>query len=528
MQRLSEKAAFFYWKKDSIAQKDYIYFKYALTITFMPSSVTLEEIQNFKGKYPKQIYLLFFTEMWERFTFYGNRALLLMFMVTQLKFDDAKGNMIYGVHQSLMYALPVLGGFLADKFLGQRKSILWGGLLLAAGSFVMGIPMHASFFVGMAIMIVGNGYFKPNISTIVGNLYKDDDARRDAGFSLFYMGINVGGALGGLICGYIGKEINWHAGFGLAGIFMLIGLLVFYKNQHKLGPIGILAADDSKIKKNKTSNLLIYALSLAVIPLFVALLSNYSIYSYIINPFGIISLAYVIYIATKSGKEDLLKISAALILTLFSSLFWAFYEQGGGSLNLFADRNVNMKLLGIQLSSTSVNNFINSFFVVLLTPLFVWLWIWLAKKKKEPNAAVKFALGIIQLGLGFYIFVLGAHQASNGLVSFFYFVMGYLLMTTGEMCLSPIGLSVITKLSPKHMVGLMMGIWFLASSYGQYLAGIIGTLMAIPGESATGKAMSKIDSLIVYSDVFNKIAWTSIGCGLLLLVLSPWLKKMMK
>ncbi|MFM2361076.1 MAG: hypothetical protein RLY16_3069 [Bacteroidota bacterium] len=495
----------------------------------MSTPLTLDQIQNFKGKHPKQIYLLFFTEMWERFTFYGNRALLIMYMVTQLKFDDAKSNMIYGVHQSLMYALPVLGGFLADRYLGQRKSILWGGILLATGSFVMAIPIQASFFIGMSIMIVGNGYFKPNISTIVGNLYKEDDARRDAGFSLFYMGINLGAALGGLICGYVGKEINWHIGFGIAGIFMLLGLTVFYKKQHTLGPIGLAPETPILTKSNlQRRNGAIYLLSLAAVPIFVLILSNHEWYSYMINPFGIVALIYVLWIGFKSGLENFSKIIAALVLTLFSSLFWAFYEQGGGSLNLFADRNVNMHMLGFQLSSTAINNFINSFFVVVLTPFFIWLWIWLAKQKREPNAAVKFGLGIIQLGLGFFSFVWGASLSNDGLVSFFYFALGYLFMTTGEMCLSPIGLSAITKLSPKKMVGIMMGMWFLASSYGQYLAGLIGTLMAIPGEDATGKAMSTQASLAVYTGVFSKIAWVSLASGILLLILSPWLKKMMR
>jgi proton-dependent oligopeptide transporter, POT family len=249
---------------------------------------------------------------------------------------------------------------------------------------------------------------------------------------------------------------------------------------------------------------------------------------YMINPFGIVALIYVLWLGFKSGLENFSKIIAALVLTLFSSLFWAFYEQGGGSLNLFADRNVNMNVLGFQLSSTAINNFINSFFVVVLTPFFIWLWIWLAKQKREPNAAVKFGLGIIQLGLGFFSFVWGASLSNDGLVSFFYFALGYLFMTTGEMCLSPIGLSAITKLSPKKMVGIMMGMWFLASSYGQYLAGLIGTLMAIPGEDATGKAMSTQASLAVYTGVFSKIAWVSLASGILLLILSPWLKKMMR
>lgn len=496
------------------------------TSTMQP--VTIEAIRNFKGKYPRQLYLLFFTEMWERFTFYGNRALLIMYMVTQLHYDDEKGNLIYGVHQSLMYALPVLGGFLADRFLGQRRSILWGGILLASGSFVMAIPVTGSFFAGMALMIAGNGYFKPNISTIVGSLYHEGDARRDAGFSLFYMGINIGGALGGLICGYVGKEINWHLGFGIAGVFMLIGLLVFYFNQHQLGPIGLLPESKPREPKPFNNNYLIYAGSLACVPLFIWILTNYSIYSYLINPFGIVSLVYVLYVSLKAGREVFMKILAALVLIVFSGLFWAFYEQGGGSLNLFADRNVQMNVLGIHLSSTAVNNFINSFFVVILTPFFVWLWIWLEKKQREPDAAVKFGLGIIQLGIGFYLFVIGGTMAPDGMVGFGYFALGYLFMTTGELCLSPIGLSAITQLSPPKMVGLMMGMWFLASSYGQYLAGLIGTLMAIPSESTTGKAMPAIESLAIYSSVFTKIALVAVACGLLLLLLSPWLRKMMQ
>ena len=497
----------------------------------MQSNPTLEEVQSFSGKYPKQLYLLFFTEMWERFTFYGNRALLILFMVNYLHFDDVKGNMIYGVYQSLIYAMPVVGGMLADKILGQRRSIIWGGILLAAGSFIMAIPYKESFFIGMGILIVGNGYFKPNISTIVGSLYKPGDGRRDAGFSLFYMGINVGVMLGGLLCGWIGQQYNWHAGFGLAGVFMILGLTVFIKNKHILGPIGLAPSEEnlrSKTPVGISKEILIYLLSLLAVPVFIIILNYYKIYSYLINPFGIVALVYVIYTAGKLGKEAFSKIMVALVLIIFSSLFWAFSEQGGGSLNLFAARNVSMNLLGIHLSSAAVNNSINGALVVALSPVFAWLWIWLANRNKEPNAAVKFALGLMQLGLGFYVFVIGAKFAEDGMVSLLFFALGYVFMSSGELCLSPIGLSAITKLSPQKMVGLMMGMWFLASSYGQYLAGLIGSLMAIQGEAATGKPMAATESLAIYTNIFTKIAWVSAGCGLVLLILSPWLKKKMK
>jgi POT family proton-dependent oligopeptide transporter len=490
---------------------------------------TLEQIQDFKGKYPKQLHLLFFTEMWERFTFYGNRALLILFMVNYLHFDDVKGNIIYGVYQSLIYAMPVLGGMMADKILGQRKSILWGGVLLALGSFVMAIPVKESFFIGMGIMIVGNGYFKPNISTIVGSLYKDGDGRRDAGFSYFYMGINIGATLGGLLCGWIGQTVSWHLGFGIAGVFMIVGLITFYLKQNILGPIG-LPPSQEKLKAKSfagiSNEILVYVMSLLAIPLFILILNYYKIYSYIINPFGIIALVYIIYTASKLGRDAFLKLMVAMVLILFSSLFWAFYEQGGGSLNLFAERNVNMSLFGFQLSSAAVNNSISSIFVVALTPFFVWLWISLSKRNKEPNSVIKFALALMQLGLGFYVYVFASTFAVGGMVSLFFFSLGYFFMVTGELCLSPIGLSAITKLSPPKMVGLMMGMWFLASSYGQYLAGIIGSLMALPSD--TGKQMTPTESLPIYINIFGKIALAAALCGVLLLILSPWLKKWMK
>jgi len=492
---------------------------------------TLAEIQNFSGKYPKQLYLLFFTEMWERFTFYGMRALLVLFMTSQLHFDDIKSNMLYGVYQSLIYAMPVIGGLMADRYLGFQRSIIFGAVLMAIGSFVLAIPNTTTYFFGMSVIVVGNGYFKPNISSIVGNLYKEGDSRRDAGFSLFYMGINVGAMLGGLICGYVGQEINWHAGFGLAGIFMLVGLVTFLKGRKNLGPVG-LAPNETFLKEKIlpiiTKEQLIYIASIVTIPLFVWILFNYNFYSYLINAFGVLSLVYVLYLAVKEGKAVLQLIMAALVLIIFSALFWAFYEQGGGSLNLFTDRHVNLNFFGVQLSSAALNNGIAGAMIVLLSPIFAWLWLWLSKKNIEPNAAIKFALALLQLGLGFYCFILGAAYVNEaGRIPLLFFVLAYFFMCTGELCISPIGLSVITKLSPPKMVGLMMGVWFLASSYGQYLAGWIGSLMAIPTNEGDIK-ISPAASLAIYNTTFLQIAIISVCSGVLLLLLSPFLKKMMQ
>ncbi len=490
------------------------------------NKTSISEIQNFTGAYPKQLYILFFTEMWERFTYYGNRALLILYMVNVFKFDDTKANLTYGSYAAFVYAMPVLGGFIADKLLGYRKSLFFGGILMALGNLTMLIPQAWSFYLGLSIIIIGNGFFKPNISSMVGKLYKDGDNRRDAGFSLFYMGINIGAFIGSLICGYVGQTINWNLGFGLAGFFMLAGLFVFYKGQHTLGPIGETPEKTEQMEKGFAGislEKLVYIGCFLLIPVFFVLLKNYEFTKYIMNIFGPIALIYVIYVGLKEGKEAFSKIVVALILTFFSMLFWSFYEQGGGSLNLFAERNVEM----LGLSSAAVNNSVNPLWVILLSPLFGFLWIKLGKKNLEPNSPVKFAIGLLLLGLSFYIFVLASQGTANGKISLLAFVFGYFVMTCGELCLSPIGLSAITKLSPAKMVGLMMGMWFLASAFGQYLAGVIGTMMAIPSEGDAGVPMGAAQSLAIYSGVFEKIALISVASGVFLLLISPFLKKAM-
>jgi len=366
------------------------------------------------------------------------------------------------------------------------------------------------------------------------------------------MGINIGAFLGSLLCGWIGQAYSWHLGFGLAGVFMILGLVVFATSQKKLGPIGlppvsphkdqIVMADMADIpqdnrmealvtvgndKARKQKEMLVFILSIVAIPLFSTLLYYYQVMGTVFVPFGLLALGYIIYLAGKETLEARLKIFAALVLTIFSILFWGFYEQGGGSLNLFADRNVNMNFFGLHLSSAAVNNSVNPVWVILLSPVFGYLWIALANKRLEPNSPVKFSLGLLLLGLSFYIFVLAGHGAVDGKISLGMFVFGYFIMSCGELCLSPIGLSMITKLSPAKMVGLMMGVWFLASACGQYVAGLIGTLMALPKEDVAN-GVNPIQSLPIYLGVFEKIAWVAMGSGLFLLLLSPILKRWMK
>lgn len=506
--------------------------------------------------HPKALYMLFFAEMWERFMFYGNRALLILFMTNSLSYADDKANLIYGSIQALIYTMPLFGGMLADKILGQRKAVVFGGITMALGAFIMVIPSEIAFYSGLGFIICGNGFFKPNISTMVGQLYTANDSRRDSGFSLFYMGINIGALLGSLVCGYVGQEINWHLGFGLSGVFMLVGLLVFHLGRAHLGQVGLPPVDsgdkqlenrtlDSGLANNVTPSTskplfsqtvflglswekIIYIASWICIPIFVLTLLNYKIMDYIMNPLaGITLLSLVILAAMQKDKQYIKKMLAAIVMILFSVLFWGFYEQGGGSLNLFTERNVDLKVFDFELSSAAVNNGINPLYIILLSPLFAWLWTSLSSRRLEPNTPMKFAISFIFLAAGFYTFVIGGKASPDGIVSIWYFALGYFLLSIGELCLSPVGLSMVTKLSPAKLVGLMMGAWFLASAMGQFVAGKIGALMSMP--TIDGKAqVSKIESLGIYTEMFQWIAMVSVGAGILLFILVPILKKWMQ
>jgi proton-dependent oligopeptide transporter, POT family len=555
---------------------------------------SLEEIQNFEGKYPKQLWYLFLVEMWERFTFYGMRALLALYIshlvlsndynpltkneletkkvefykenkeelnenhpryyieTSQQKFRDkaeSKSNKQYGLIQAFIYAMAFVGGMFADKIFGFRKSVFWGGILMAIGTFIMAIPGAFSFYLGISILIVGNGFFKPNISTMVGELYREGDSRRDAGFSLFYSGINLGALLSGLTIAYIGTSISWSLGFALAGVCMLLGLALFIKTQKTLGPIGLAPFPDKLIEKNRfglSKNLTIYLSSLLFIPFFFIMvyypfdvnltfifgevkLSNGQTDPYLVQfsdlfmiTIAIVILTYLSILLTKVKKEEFGKLLVAIILIIFSALFWSFFEQGGGSLNFFA--NGNVKSNGFNM--TQVNNSLNSWWVVLFSPIIGLIWVYLSKKKAEPNTIVKFGLGFIILGLGFLLFYMSKfYSNSAGLTPLWIFVFAYFVVSVGELCLSPIGLSMITKLSPQRLTGMMMGTWFLASAYGQYGAGLIGAALA--SNDTTGKNLTNHEKLIQYTDGYQMIGYISIIAGVVLIMLYPFIKKLM-
>ena len=489
-------------------------------------SITLEQIQTFEGKYPKQLWYLFLSEMWERFAFYGMRGMLTIFMVdkAQLAMTDRDANLQYGATQAFVYTLAFVGGLFADKILGFRKSIFWGGFLMILGSFILATAPKELFYIGISFTIVGTGFFKPNISTMVGSLYSKDDPRRDAGFGLFYSGINIGALLGGAICVWLGKHYSWNAAFACAGIVMTISLIIFIFTKRTLGPIGLSPlADKYPAKKARMYEIMVYAGSLLIIPLILQLVSvsQYTdMFMYIVGPLTVI---YIIYETLKYSKVERQKLAAAMIFIIFSIFFWAFFEQSGGSLNLFAEHNLTDKVAGLTIDPNVINNSSNSLFVILFSPIVGLLWLWLNKHKVEPNTVVKFGLGFLFLSLAFYVFYYTRFFADvNGVTSLNVFTLAYLVITVGELCLSPIGLSIMTKLSPKPMHGVMMGMWFLASAYGQYAAGLLGAGMTNPDEHASLAA-----KLISYTDGYKQLSIYALVAGVVLIVISPLIRKLM-
>jgi POT family proton-dependent oligopeptide transporter len=491
----------------------------------MHETQSLEQIQSFRGKYPKQLWYLFFSEMWERFCFYGMRGMLTVFMVSQLMMKDDVANLQYGATQAFVYAFTFIGGLFADKILGFRKSLFWGGILMITGSCILAFDPHQYFFLGLSFSIIGTGFFKPNISTMVGTLYKTNDSRRDAGFSLFYSGINVGALLGGYACITIAKSYSWNLAFGLAAIVMTISLLTFVFTQRSLGPIGLspLKADENGNTK-KWYEYLVYIGSLLLIPIIMVMVAKTEYTDYFMYTIGPCTLIYIFYEMTKFSKAEQKKLLAALVFIVFSILFWAFFEQSGGSLSLFAAGNLTDTVLGVKLDPNGVNNAANSLFVIIFAPLLGLLWVWMNAKKAEPNTVVKFGLGFLFLALAFYVFYSTRFFANEqGVTSLDIFTLAYFIITFGELCLSPIGLSIMTKLSPKPLQGVMMGMWFLASAYGQYVAGILGAGMSLASENA-----SLTEKLIAYTDGYKQLAVYALVAGIVMIAISPLVKKLMQ
>ena len=491
----------------------------------MSQHLTLDQIRNFEGKYPKQLWALFFTEMWERFCFYGMRGMLTVFMVSNLGLDDPTANLQYGAIQAFVYAFTFIGGVFADKILGFQKSLFWGALLMIVGGLVVAMSPQEFFYIGICFSIIGTGFFKPNISTMVGQLYHTNDSRRDAGFSLFYAGINVGALLGGMIMVYVGKYHSWSWAFALVSVVMTISLVNFILTRKSMGPIGLSPIHpDVPAGKRKFMEIATYVGSLIAIPFILLLVTNTrytDLFMYIIGP---ATLVYLGWEMRKFNTAENKRLAAALVFILFSILFWAFFEQSGGSLSLFALNNLQHSLLGIPMDPNVVNNSSNSLFVILFAAPIGILWVWLSKCGMEPNSVVKFGLGFLLLALAFYVFYATIFFAdADGVTSLDVFTLGYFVITLGELCLSPIGLSLMTKLSPQSVQGLMMGMWFLASAYGQYVAGLLGAGMSTADPNA-----SSLDKLGAYTDGYLQLGIYALIAGLVLLAISPFVRRLMR
>ncbi len=478
--------------------------------------IAVQKDPEFAG-HPKGLYMLFFAEMWERFSYYGMRALLIFYLTKHWLFADDKANLSYGAYTSLVYITPVLGGYIADRYLGQRKAVLFGGLLLAIGHSLMAVegnggqtdPAINVFWAALAFIIVGSGFLKANISVMVGQLYNLTDVRRDGAYTIFYMGINVGAALGTILVGYLGETIGWGYGFGLAGIGMLAGLIVFV-----LGKKALNGAGEAPRPLNKGLEYSLYGIGFAAVAVIWGLVQYQDVIQGLLVVSGIALLGYVLYESFQLPKEPRERMFAILFLISLNPLFWGLFEQAGGSMNLFTDRFVDRGAVPASLFQS-----INPIFIMIMAPLFAALWVTLGRRGKEPSAPAKFGLALAQMGLANLVLVYGAEAYGVLAMTPVILVLAYYFFaTTAELCLSPVGLSAMNRLAPKFLASLIMGAWFYMTAVGNFVAGKIG--------EATGGhdgEMSKQGLL----DVYEMFGWISVGVAVVVLLLSPIVKRWM-
>ncbi|HEX2456617.1 MAG TPA: peptide MFS transporter [Vicinamibacterales bacterium] len=449
------------------------------------SSAAAEHDRAFFG-HPRGLSTLFFTEMWERFSYYGMRALLLLYMTAPLTagglgFDAARGGAIYGLYTSMVYMTSLPGGWIADRLIGQRRAVLYGGIFIASGHFSMAIPSISTFYLGLFLIVIGTGLLKGNVSVIVGQLYGPTDTRRDAGFSIFYMGINLGAFIAPLVCGYLGQRIDWHVGFAAAGIGMVFGLIQYTMGSKYLGKAGLepapaespAAAAALRQRATLWGGIAVAAIVAAAAAIYAGVLPVTA--SQIADGAGyfllIICVAFFgrLFFASEWTPAERKRLYVIGVLFLASALFWAAFEQAGSTLNLFADRSTRNEVLGISYPSSWFQS-LNSLFLIIFAPVFAWVWIRMGKN--DPSSPAKFAGGLILVGAGFAVLIVAAQLAQQGVqVSPMWLTVTYFLHTCGELMLSPVGLSAMTKLAPVRIAGLMMGVWFLATSVGNYIGG---------------------------------------------------------
>jgi len=518
--------------------------------------------------HPKGLYVCFATELWERFSFYGMKYLLLLYLTKYHLFSDAMGLDVLGAYAGLVYALPVIGGALADRYLGFRKAVVFGGLLLSLGHILMAVEGHQAvsyaagtvleqalaladgttlaagtvlttditvrdtaalkvFYLALALIVVGVGFLKPNISTIVGRLYAPGDPRRDSGFTIFYMGINIGSFTATLLCGWLGETYGWGYGFGAAGIGMIIGLITFLYGQKYLH--GHAEPSNPAILKEKTIGPLnkewsIYLLSMLSLSVVWWVVQREPVVHFVqLTMLVLAGAGLIAYSFYKASREDFHRMLVLIVLIASTIVFWALFEQSASSMTLFADRVMDRTVGDTELKASQFGS-LNAGFIILLAPVFAGLWVWLARRGWEPSTPVKFGLGIIQAGLGFGALVLGAQfPDESGKVAMIWLILAYLLHTMGELSLSPVGLSAVTKLAVPKVVGAAMGTWFLATALSETLATRMSKWAAIDTE--TGEVADVATALAAYVELFTFLTWFGVGAGVFMIIISPLLRR---
>lgn len=488
-------------------------------------------------KQPKALVVLFFTEMWERFSYYGMRALLVLYLIKQLFNFEGSKVVAYGIfaaYGSLVYASPFIGGLIADKFLGHRKAIIWGAIMMAIGHFAMAIENETFLYIALSFLIIGNGFFKPNMPTILSDLYEENDPRRDGGFTIYYMSVNLGAFFSPILCGIVGETFGWHYGFTIAGIGMLAGLCIFLKfgsiidyHEHRndkgkielsYKPLGGVPDKEKLARKFCGLSTEIWIYALCVISTFgiAFLVKHYEIMTYLIFPLSLAILGLIFVIALRSPKIERDRLFVILILLLFTTLFWSFFEQAGSSLTLYASENVNRNFLGTVLPASLFQSINPMFILIFASPLSI-LWMQLAQRKKEPSTPVKFSIGILLLSIGFLILGIAPQFISfetineNGTtmliaaVPALFLIVSYLFQTLGELCLSPIGLSMVSRLAPAKIAGMVIGAWYLSSSLAFQVGGWIANLTTNESqyEMTTTHTTVSDEAAIAYSDALN-------------------------
>jgi POT family proton-dependent oligopeptide transporter len=478
--------------------------------------------------HPKGLFVCFATEMWERFSYYGMRALLILYLTKHWEFTDATSYLIYGAYTSLVYIMPVFGGMLADQILGSKKAVTYGAILLVFGHLGMTVESNEQiFYLSLALIVSGVGFLKPNISTMVGALYEEGDPRRDSGFTIFYMGINIGAFTATLLCGYLGEQVGWAYGFGAAGIGMLFGLIIFLWGQKYLEGLAEPPSNKYLQKMNGISyESWAYISGVFMVLVTWFLVQNSQLVGQLLGGFGAIFIgAWLLYALFRCAPDERDRLIVVGILILFSLIFWALFEQAGSSLNILTDRGVNRVIFGWEVPASMFQS-LNAGFIFTIAPLFAMLWIALAKRNMEPSTPIKFSIGIILVGLGFLALVYGMRSSEGLQTGVFWIILIYLLHTLGELCLSPVGLSSVTKLSPQRIVGFMMGMWFFASAAGNYVAGLIARATA-SDSSGVSNDVFDLTQKQSFMDVYTDVGLMAIGCGIFLAILTPILKKLM-